>query len=289
MYNTKIGRTFSGIYARKSIWSAIADAAYVAAFVFGVVSFFAILSCLGVVLGPKDSDGLVASSVMCLALTIGVAVFCCANARTVEKIGKASWVAFYKGTEWKTPAGETGIVSDADIDATHFAITFADGHTHTFPRRYLAPTKESELKARQSEKMFAGDGKWSFYSNRCQAVLVTLVFWVMIAVFGISLLSSDVPSWTKLPVFASMIFGGVVPFMLLMSSTPFSSSADTDYPALVSKMAWKALDGRIGVVRWAKREYEGDNVYSENIMLAFPEGDEGWFRRGDLKATVFEC
>ncbi|MNW15603.1 hypothetical protein D3C71_2141590 [compost metagenome] len=57
----------------------------------------------------------------------------------------------------------------------------------------------------------------------------------------------------------------------------------------MAKTTWKALDGRVGVVRWAKRKYEGDNVYSETILLAFPEGDEAWFRRGDLKATAFEC
>ncbi|MCS4090224.1 hypothetical protein [Rhizobium sp. BK176] len=291
MNKIQIGRSLSGAFAAHSVWSALAGGAVLSATLCAVVLFFAVVSHFG--LRPPSAEpasyAFVAASILCFVATYGLAALGFRQSEQIEKAIREAWLVLFKGTEWRTPGGESGVVSDVNIDANKLGVTFSDRKTHFFPFHYLKPANAHGVEADFSGLDKNGSIAWRYYSSRTSTVLWTGLAWALTASFGWSILNADIPSWSMLPAAISLVFGAAIPLWLFAASAPFSSTENFDYPVLVSKTTWKALDGRVGIVRWAKRKYEGDNVYSETILLAFTEGDEEWFRRGDLKPTAFEC
>ncbi|MCZ7862460.1 hypothetical protein O9X98_13890 [Agrobacterium salinitolerans] len=291
MNKSQVGRGLAGAFSKYNRWESVACAAALGAVLSGAVVFFALLSHLGV-RPPRElpaSYEFIASSIICLFGSVALKWKASESVTVVKEAIKSVWLTLYKGTEWMTPAGEKGTVSDVNVDANELEILFEDGKKHRLPLRYLTPVNTKGPEADFSDLKTDGSVDWEYYGSKPIATSCTVMFLGLLAVLGWSVFHTDIPAWSALPIAVALIFGGFIPLGLLLSKAPFYRVDDFAFPALVSKTTWKAFDGRVGVVRWAKRKYEGDSQYSETILLAFPEGDEEWFRRGDLKATAFEC
>lgn len=291
MNKSQVGHALSGAFSKHTLWEGIAITALFSIFVSGVVVFFALLSQVGV-RPPGQSAAsyeFVAASILCLITMTAVQRLASSHSSNAEMEIKERWLTLYKGTEWTTPAGEKGVASAVNIDANELELLFDDGKKHYLPMRYLTPVNAKGPEADFADLRTDGSVDWGFYGSGALGAVGTVIFLGLLGVLGWSVFHTDVPAWSILPILLVLFFSGFIALGLLLSKAPFYSVGDFSYPLLVSKTTWKALDGRVGTVRWAKRKYEGDNVYSETILLAFPEGDEAWFRRGDLKATAFEC
>lgn len=293
MNKSQVGRALARSFSKYTLWEGIACVGMFTAALSAVVVFFSLLS--RVRIGPFGADPasyeVIASSIVCLLGIGALSMLANSISTSAKDVINAAWLALYKGTEWTTPAGEKGSVTAVNVDANKLEIQFADGKKHDFPLRYLTPVNAKGFEADFSGLKDDGSVDWSFYgSNSGVAISFTVIFLGLVAALVWSVMhTSDVPMWSILPGLVALGFAVIVPVGLLCSEAPFQRVDDFEFAALVSKTTWKAFDGRVGAVRWAKRKYEGDNQYSETILLSFPEGDEEWFRRGDLKATVFEC
>jgi hypothetical protein len=292
MNKAQVGRTLASAFSKHCLWEGMAILTFFSALVSGVAVFFAIISQFGI-RPPREAAAsyeFVASSIVCFLFFVALSRYTYSNNLIVEATIKENWMKLYKGTEWKTPAGEKGVVSAVNIDANSMEILFEDGRKHYFPQRYLTPVNSAGPEADFSLLKADGSVDWKFYGSRIgEATACTVMFWFLMAVLTWSVFHTDIPAWSFLPILATLFLAVFIPFGLLWSSAPFYRVGDFAFPALVSKTTWKALDGRVGVVRWAKRESSSDNHYTETILLAFSEGDEHWFRRSDLKPTAFEC
>jgi hypothetical protein len=292
MNKSQVGRSLARSFSKYILWEGIACVGMFTAALSAVVVFFALLS--RVRIGPFGADPasyeVIVSSIICLLSMGALSMLAHSISTSAQDVINAAWIALYKGTEWTTPAGENGSVKGVNIDANKLEIKFADGKKHDFPLRYLKPVNAKGFEADFSELKDDGSVDWSFYgSNSGMAITFTVIFLGLMAALVWSVMhTSGVPTWSILPGLVVLAFA-IIPVGLLCSEAPFQRIDDFEFAALVSKTTWKAFDGRVGTVRWAKRKYEGNNQYSETILLSFLDGDEEWFRRGDLKPTVFEC
>lgn len=119
-----------------------------------------------------------------------------------RKILEEGWTGFYKGSRWKTPAGEPVTVEFGNLDGTIVDVVFEDGYRFTYGLWLLEPMEDYERLPRAD------------FRCKSEALFKT-----------------------------------------------------------VSKTQWKHVDGRIGVVRDARRQQAGDELaYVDFITLKTSDG-----------------
>jgi hypothetical protein len=296
MNKSEIGRNLSKQFSGYVVWGIVQGWSVVGVTLSAAILFGALLSHFGV--HPpgmtRASYEFIASTIILILCLAGLQKYASLRDDHLQSRIKQAWISLYKGTEWTTPAGEKGVVTGVDLDANYLQLVFEGDKVESeqrYPLRFLKPINPDGSEADFTNLNEDGSVKWRFWEkDRCSAIMGSFVFSLLMACLGVCLLSLDTPSAAYLPIAWVLIGGFVSPIILADAAAPLCrSEEDTSFPELVSKTTWKALDGRVGMVRWAERKYEGDGRYSERISLAFKGGDVEWFRRGDLKATAFEC
>lgn len=205
-----------------------------------------------------------------------------------SKIAKAAWMDLYGETTWLTPGGEAGRVKSVNETASRLELAFAVGEARWFAFQDLSPTSEgvvadfSGLDDTRMPKIDFFDGSRNLYiTASVMACVVTLTL-----AYAAWYLDSIV-FWQAYLVAVMLVVSFSLPYGLFQDGE-FRASSISEHTAHIAQTTWKALDGKIGVVRWATRAYAGNSLYEEHIVLAFPDGKVRQYRREDLMPMTFE-
>ena len=228
------------------------------------------------------------ASICYLAVFAAVAVGFVRLADASEKKVKSAWMRLYGETVWLTPGGETGKVIDVSMSGSTLTLGFEVGDKRAYAFQHLTPKdqgKHADLKALGDNLM----PKFAFMDRNVNfAILATLFIWVLVAALTFSLWDSS-SMWTCLTLLSLVVFTFFTPCAILIENAgSVKASHVSDHAVHIAQTRWKALDGKVGVVRWAQRVYKGEGRYEETIVLSFPDGRVCEYRREDVMPIAFE-
>lgn len=195
----------------------------------------------------------------------------------------ALWNDFYRGTRWRTPAGEDASFVETDARAVVLTVEFASGLRRNWNVADLALVGDDGLMRLTAEDIDAvpyGHNFGRAISNiLCAGAPFVAAAWLV----------GDCADYaTERPLVVGVASAVIAAFVAASCRWVFIIDAADQYEAnpllaTVSVTRWRTLDGRVGTVRGARRQ-SGENVFNVDfITLALDDGTEREFERPDLR------
>ncbi len=221
------------------------------------------------------ADGFEWSVPASLVATVAATGFLAYQSRRLKcsagRVLKARWNEHYSGTRWRTPAGEVAEFVDSDPLGKELALRFDNGDVQRWSVGDLVSMDGRDTKS---------DDLVKWISSPITNVVAVAVY--IVASVGLAMFCSSA-TFLVSSIALSAAFGinvGIISYACYRTDNYVD-----DRNALLHRVSvcdWKALDGRVGKVRWACRQSGDTKYHTDYLTLVFPDGSKKRFERPDL-------
>jgi hypothetical protein len=186
----------------------------------------------------------------------------------VRKAMRDNWSAAFVGTEWKTLAGEVGTAIETDLFAQSLRLSFggaASGESYSLNNLRPVSARSQELKGLAQNA--------NPYDRRLHPIPLMLGALVLaFPLLAISVVLFGVVLWLLAAVVCCLQAGALDSL----------SRGGGELLRRTSVTRWRALDGRVGIVRAAERRGSQESGFTEYLTLGFDNGAEFTGQKADM-------